>query len=73
MRVVGLTSDPNGAYSYYGGAIVGSNNLLAAMQGVDDFNATGTTMVYLDLALDGNSVSAKTINGVKRCCQSISI
>lgn len=51
MRVVGLTSDPNGAYSYYGGAIVGSNNLLAAMQGVDDLNATGTTMVYLDLAL----------------------
>ena len=65
VRVVGLTSDPNGAYSYYGGAIVGSNNLLAAMQGVDDFNATGTTMVYLDLALDGNSVSAKTINSVK--------
>ena len=65
VRVVGLTFDPNGAYSYYGGAIVGSNNLLAAMQGVDDFNATGTTMVYLDLALDGNSVSAKTINGVK--------
>lgn len=32
VRVVGLTSDPNGAYSYYGGAIVGSNNLLAAMQ-----------------------------------------
>ena len=59
VRVVGLTSDPNGAYSYYGGAIVGSNNLLAAMQGVDDFNATGTTMVYLDLALDGNSVSAQ--------------
>ena len=65
VRVVGLTSDPNGAYSYYGGAIVGSNNLLAAMQGVDDFNTTGTTTVYLDLALDGNSVSAKTINSVK--------
>ena len=65
VRVVGLTSDPNGAYSYYGGAIVGSNNLLAAMQGTDDFNTTGTTTVYLDLALDGNSVSAKTINSVK--------
>ena len=65
VRVVGLTSDPNGAYSYYGGAIVGSNNLLAAMQGTDDFDTTGTTTVYLDLALDGNSVSAKTINGVK--------
>ena len=62
VRVVGLTSDPNGAYSYYGGAIVGSNNLLAAMQGTD---TTGTTTVYLDLALDGNSVSAKTINSVK--------
>lgn len=65
VRVVGLTSDPNGAYSYYGGAIVGSDNLLAAMQGTDDFNTTGTTTVYLDLALDGNSVSAKTINSVK--------
>lgn len=65
VRVVGLTSDPNGAYSYYGGAIVGSNNLLAAMQGTDDFDTTGTTTVYLDLALDGNSVSAKTINSVK--------
>mgnify|MGYP002697322380 FL=1 len=49
VRVVGLTSDPNGAYSYYGGAIVGSNNLLAAMQGTDDFNTTGTTTVYLSL------------------------
>ena len=65
VRVVGLTSDPNGAYSYYGGAIVGSDNLLAAMQGTDDFDTTGTTTVYLDLALDGNSVSAKTINSVK--------
>ena len=65
VRVVGLTSDPNGAYSYYGGAIVGSNNLLAAMQGTDDFNTTGTTTVYLNLALDGNSASAKTINSVK--------
>ena len=65
VRVVGLTSDPNGVYSYYGGAIVGSNNLLAAMQGTDDFNTTGTTTVYLDLALDGNSASAKTINSVK--------
>lgn len=65
VRVVGLTSDPNGVYSYYGGAIVGSDNLLAAMQGTDDFDTTGTTTVYLDLALDGNSVSAKTINSVK--------
>jgi len=46
VRVVGLTSDPNGAYSYYGGAIVGSDNLLAAMQGTDDFDTTGTTTVY---------------------------
>ncbi len=59
VRVVGLTSDPNGAYSYYGGAIVGSDNLLAAMQGTGDFDTTGTTTVYLDLALDGNSVSRK--------------
>ena len=41
VRVVGLTSDPNGAYSYYGGAIVGSDNLLAAMQGTDHRNNNG--------------------------------
>ena len=64
VRVVGITSDPNGVYSYYGGAIVASDNLIARMQGVSDFNSAVATMVYLDLAKDGNTVSAKTIHEV---------
>lgn len=64
VRVVGITSDPNGVYSYYGGAIVSSDDLIARMQGVSDFNCAGATMVYLDLSEDGNTVSAETIHDV---------
>ena len=64
VRVVGLTADPEGAYSFYGGAIVGSDNLIALMQGADDFDANATA-VYLDLALDGNTVAAKPSTSVK--------
>ncbi len=66
VRVVGLTADPEGAYSFYGGAIVGSDDLITLMQGVDDFNAVGVTSVYFDLAMDGDTVAAKTINDVKK-------
>ena len=62
VRVVGLTADPEGAYSFYGGAIVGSDNLIALMQGADDFNAVNATAVYFDFAMDGNTVAAKTLN-----------
>ncbi len=37
VRVVGLTEDPNGAYAYYGGASVLSDNVITAMNGSDDF------------------------------------
>ncbi|WP_137657904.1 ABC transporter permease [Bifidobacterium moukalabense] len=66
VRVVGVTSDPNGTYSYYGGAVVASDDLIARMQGADDFNSAEATTVYLDLAKDGNTVSAKTIREVNR-------
>uniref|UniRef100_UPI003FEEF1B8 ABC transporter permease n=1 Tax=Bifidobacterium adolescentis TaxID=1680 RepID=UPI003FEEF1B8 len=66
VRVVGLTADPEGAYSFYGGAIVGSDNLIALMQGADDFNAVNATAVYFDFAMDGNTVAAKTLNDVQK-------
>ncbi|PWG66243.1 ABC transporter permease [Bifidobacterium callitrichidarum] len=49
-RVVGLTEDPNGAYAYYGGASVLSDNVIAAMSGANDFNDVLTSGLYLDLA-----------------------
>ena len=65
VRVVGLTSDPNGAYSFYGGAIVGSDNLLAAMQERTISTPPERHNGIPRFAMDGNSVSAKTINSVK--------
>ena len=64
VRVVGLTADPEGAYAFYGGAAVGSDDLMALMQGADDFSAVNATTVYLDLAKDGDTIPAKTINDV---------
>ncbi|TPF95950.1 ABC transporter permease [Bifidobacterium sp. UTBIF-78] len=50
VRVTGLTDDPNGAYSYYGGASVLSNNVLATMSGAAEFNDVTANTLYLDLA-----------------------
>lgn len=49
VRVVGLTDDPRGLYSSYGGASVISDNVMAAMNGVDDFSQVGTYQLLLDL------------------------
>ncbi|OZG69366.1 ABC transporter permease [Bifidobacterium eulemuris] len=49
VRVVGLTDDPNGAFSYYGGAAVASNNVIAAVWGYDDFSQINASMLMLDL------------------------
>lgn len=54
VRVVGLTDDPRGLYSSYGGASVISDNVMAAMNGVDDFSQVGTYQLLLDLGGDGN-------------------
>ena len=58
VRVVGLTDDPNGAYPYYGGASVLSDNVIAAMGGGDDFNELPASMIYLDI--DGAGDAAAT-------------
>lgn len=58
VRVVGLTDDPNGAYPYYGGASVLSDNVIAAMGGSDDFDELPTLMIYLDI--DGADDEAAT-------------
>lgn len=50
VRVTGLTDDPNGAYSYYGGASILSNNVLATMSGAAEFNDVAVNTLYLDLA-----------------------
>ena len=49
VRVVGITEDPNGAYAYYGGASVLSDNVITAMNGIDDFGKLNVHLVYLDI------------------------
>lgn len=49
VRVVGLTSDPFGVYSFYGGASVLSENVVAAVYGVDDFDHMQAYMLLLDI------------------------
>ena len=48
-RLVGLTDDPDGAYAYDGGAAIISDDLMAAVLGVADFDQVNATSVYLDL------------------------
>ena len=66
VRVVGITTDPEDVYSYYGGAIVGSDNLVASMQGVDSFDSVIATSAYLSLAKNGKTVSTTTIDDVAK-------
>lgn len=49
VRVVGITEDPNDAYAYYGGASVLSDNVITAMNGIDDFGKLNVYLVYLDI------------------------
>lgn len=49
VRVVGIAEDPNGAYAYYGGASVLSDNVITAMNGIDDFGKLNVYLVYLDI------------------------
>ena len=57
VRVVGITEDPNGAYAYYGGASVLSDNVITAMNGIDDFGKLNVYLVYLDID-DADQLSA---------------
>ncbi|PLS30829.1 ABC transporter permease [Bifidobacterium margollesii] len=57
-RVVGLTRDDAGAYPYYGGASLLSDDLMAAISGVADFGRVNATTAYLDI--DGEPAAMKT-------------
>ncbi|MBW3089123.1 ABC transporter permease [Bifidobacterium miconisargentati] len=56
-RVTGLTDDPNGAYAYDGGASILSDDLMAAANGVSDFNQVNATVVYLDLGTKADTAA----------------
>lgn len=65
VRIVGLTKDPAGAYGYYGGASIVSDDVMAYLHGVADFDDVPVTMLLLDLE-DGDSESlAGVIEEVK--------
>ncbi|MBW3080105.1 ABC transporter permease [Bifidobacterium saguinibicoloris] len=58
VRVVGLTTDPDGAYPYTGGAAILSDAELAAMSGAADFASMNVTGVYLHVT-DGSDKAAE--------------
>ena len=64
VRVVGLTDDPNGAYAYYGGASVLSDNVITAMAGSNDFGNLPVYLVYLDIDDASDTAAASTVKQV---------
>ena len=64
LRVTGLTDDPDGSYSYYGGASVLSDDAMAAMNGVGSF-ADITCSSYL-LDIPGAGAKGTTPDDVAR-------
>ncbi|KFI48707.1 ABC transporter permease [Bifidobacterium biavatii] len=65
VRVVGLTDDPNRVYGSYGGASVISNDVMAALQTVDDFSQVRTSQLFLDLAGGGNGTDGSATDTAK--------
>ena len=64
VRVVGLTDDPNGAYAYYGGASVLSDNVITAMAGSNDFGNLPVYLVYLDIDDASDAATASTVKQI---------
>ena len=64
VRVVGLTSDPFGVYSFYGGASVLSENVVAAVYGVDDFDHMQAYMLLLDIDEADAAAAQRTVDEV---------
>ena len=64
VRVVGLTSDPFGVYSFYGGASVLSENVVAAVYGVDDFDHMQAYMLLLDIDDADAAAAQRTVDEV---------
>ncbi|TPF86750.1 ABC transporter permease [Bifidobacterium sp. UTCIF-37] len=66
VRVVGITTDPDGAYPLYGGAAVLSDADLAVMAGVDDFSSMSVLNIYLDVADTSSDAAKATIARVEK-------
>lgn len=64
VRVVGLTGDPFGVYSFYGGASVLSENVVAAVYGVDDFDHMQAYMLLLDIDDADAAAAQRTVDEV---------
>ncbi|RSX54108.1 Permease of ABC transporter system [Bifidobacterium goeldii] len=65
VRVTGLTDDSNGVYSSYGGASVISNNVVATLDGVDDFLQVPANKLLLNLAGGGNGTDGSATDAAK--------
>ena len=69
VRVVGLTSDPFGVYSFYGGASVLSENVVAAVYGVDDFDHMQAYTLLLDIDDADAAAAQRTVDEVSGSCR----
>ncbi|WP_055426655.1 FtsX-like permease family protein [Bifidobacterium aesculapii] len=65
-RVVGLTRDDDGAYPYYGGASLLSDDLMAALNGASEFGRVRVVSAYLDIAADDPAAAKTTVDEVGR-------
>ena len=66
VRVVGLTTDPEGAYPFYGGAAVLPGADLATMAGSADFGSMNVIGIYLDVAGTSPDAAKDTIARVEK-------
>lgn len=66
MTVSGLSLDPGGAYSYYGGAAAVDENTLARLSGAGDggFSALACRSMYLDIEAPDGSDDARVLAAV---------
>lgn len=67
LTVSGLSLDPGGAYAYYGGASVVSENTMVALLGLESdggFNAINCQAVYLDIAPPAGRTAEQVIDDI---------
>ena len=65
VTVSGITDDPKGAFSFYGGGSVLSDNVIAQMNGVADFSHVVAPMLLLDIDGGDTAAASQTVDEVR--------
>ncbi|WEV47369.1 FtsX-like permease family protein [Bifidobacterium sp. ESL0690] len=61
VKVVGLSDDPRGAFSFYGGGAVVSDNIMASLNGVRSFGRIPAFAILLSIDPSKSDAAVKTI------------